>query len=115
VQVRHAQDDAAFDAYRRAVGRTKPDVEDVCAEIETGADYGLGSAQLAQARGSCSHGKTYQVLQFVFLGTALVSGGVGAFLLLGSGPDQAPTQKPGLALSPAIGKGSLGLHAAWRF
>lgn len=117
VQIQDAQDAAGFDAYRRAVGNMRPGVEDVCSEVDSGQDYGLQPSQVDEARASCNRGKTYQLLQFVFLGSALISGGLGAFLLLGDSesPGRERQPSPSLALQPSFSRTGAGVEAQLRF
>jgi len=118
VQIQQAQQAPGFEAYRRAVGSMRPDVEDVCANVDSDNSYGLLASQVEEARISCNRGKTYQLLQFVFLGSALISGGLGAFLILGDTSERDSDHerdKPALTLQPSFGRGSAALQAKLRF
>ncbi|HKP59787.1 MAG TPA: hypothetical protein VJV78_23850, partial [Polyangiales bacterium] len=68
--------------YRRAVGKMDPNVEDACDEASENHAHGLGSDAFADVKDQCSTGRTFEVLQYVFLGAAAVSGGLGAYFLL---------------------------------
>lgn len=119
LQIERAQNDAGFEAYRRAVGSMQPQVEDVCAEAARGVRYDLSASELASAQSSCGRGNTFEVLQFVFLGSALLSGGLGAYLLLSEGSEHptSPRSRAGAAwsLQPSLGRRGAGLRAKWRW
>jgi hypothetical protein len=115
-QVAGAEGDAAFDDYRRAVGQMNPGAADVCEEAEAGKTYGLDDARFTTVKDQCSTGQTYDVLQYVFLGTTVIAGGLSAWLLLGDDDDeQASRDSRAVALRPIIGKKSAGLSARVRF
>jgi hypothetical protein len=119
VQIQNAQDDDGFNAYRRAVGRMQPDVQDVCAEVDSGERYDVSDANFERSVISCNRGKTYQLLQFVFLGSALVTGGLGAYFLLDDSAERARAQQKSrlqaLTLQPRFGRSSAELNATLRF
>ena len=103
-----ARNNVNFREYREAVGRadSSETVDDVCAEADAGKAYGLG-ARLENVRGACKRGETFEILQWVFLGSALVSAGLGIYVLLdgeGGEPDAARA-----SVSPVLGKGDAGL------
>jgi hypothetical protein len=82
-QIEQAADDPNLLTYKMAVGQEDPQIEDVCAEADADARYGGLSAQtLADVREACARGETFGVLQYVFLGAALVSAGTGVYFLL---------------------------------
>lgn len=118
VEIDRAQGDQSFDRYRRAVGTMNPKADDVCAEADAGKHYGLDDKSLTAVRDKCSLGKTYEVLQYIFMGTALASGAVSAYLLL-SGDDSAEraqlTGTKSLALHPVFSRRSLGMTARMHF
>jgi hypothetical protein len=65
-----------------------PEVNDVCKAADIGLTYepqGFDGADVPAVRDLCSTGDTVEVLQYVFLGTAIVSGGLGVYLLLSAG------------------------------
>jgi len=117
VQIQNAQEDSGFNNYRRAVGRMAPDVQDVCSEVDAGKRYGVSGSDFERSAISCNRGQTYQLLQFVFLGSALITGGLGAYLLLGDRPERArPEQRAqALQLQPRFSRSSAELSAQWRF
>jgi hypothetical protein len=70
---------------------------------------------VSAASDACDRGNTFERLQFVFLGAALISAGVGTYFLLDNEhPDRASANAygPRLAISPAVGRHSaqLNLH-----
>jgi hypothetical protein len=118
VQIDRAEGNAAFDGYRRAVGKMDPTVKDVCAEADAGKRYMVDEKSFGIVQDKCSSGSTFEVLQYVFIGTALVSGGVSAYLLLGdddSNKDTARASRGTLAVRPMVSRKSAGLSARMRF
>jgi hypothetical protein len=120
VQIQNAQEDVGFNNYRRAVGRLAPEVQDVCAEVDSGKRYGVSGNDFERSAISCNRGQTYQLLQFVFLGSALITGGFGAYLLIGERSEQARTDRPDhrartLQVQPRFSRSSAELSAQWRF
>jgi hypothetical protein len=115
VQIQNAQDDAGFNNYRRAVGRMQPEVQDVCAEVERGNTYDVKVADFERSMISCNRGQTYQFLQFVFLGSALITGGLGAYLLLDNSTERPQNRQRALQLEPRFSRTSAELSAQWRF
>jgi hypothetical protein len=102
-----ARDNATFREYREAVGRANngDSVDDVCAEADAGEAYGLGQ-RLENVRGACSRGVTFEILQWVFIGTALVSAGIGTYVLL---DDDGEPDSARASLVPVVGKDDAGL------
>jgi hypothetical protein len=118
VQIDRAEGNEAFDGYRKAVGTQNPSAKDVCEEADAGRRYGVSDKSFSSVRDQCSAGQTYEVLQFVFLGTALAAGGVSAYLFLSddSGSEHASRAKAKLlAVRPTVGLRSAGLSARLRF
>jgi len=117
VQIQNAQDDAGFNNYRRAVGRMAPEVQDVCSEVDAGKSYSVSGSDFERSIISCNRGQTYQLLQFVFLGSALITGGLGAYLLLGDRPERARAEPRARALQlhPRFSRSSAELSAQWQF
>ena len=103
-----ARNDADFRAYREAVGRASngKDVDDVCAEADAGEAYGLG-ARLKDVRSACGRGVTFEILQWVFIGTGVVSAGLGVYFLL---DDDGEPDAASASLLPVIGKDHAGLQ-----
>jgi hypothetical protein len=112
--------DATYKKYRDVVNQ---DIPDICVEAQRGNKFGDGittgvtPAQLKDVQGMCRTGGTFEVLQWVFLGTAIVSGGVGAYVLVTDKPSERSIarRQPRFALSPRVGRGSFGLSTTLRF
>jgi hypothetical protein len=120
VQVDRAANNGAFQDYRVAVGMKNANVKDVCDEARADKAYGQSADSLRQVKSSCSSGSTFEVLQYVFIGSALVTGGLATFLLFGGGggdtKDKASaTGLRTLTLHPSIGRGGASLNARVRF
>ncbi|HEY2736516.1 MAG TPA: hypothetical protein VGI70_21095 [Polyangiales bacterium] len=117
IEVDEAEHDSNFRRYRFAVGDNAPNDKDVCTEADAGHSYGLDAASFRQAKSSCRLGKTFEVLQFVFLGAAIVTGSVGAVLLAtddsGERPDVA--LRSGWKVRPNLGVHSAGVDARLSF
>ena len=115
-QIDAATNNDAYDLYRRRVGDEDPTATDVCARADAGLRYNVDEKTFEEVLDQCSRGKTFEVLQYVFLGTAVVSGGVGAyFLLRDEGSGQAERAGARFALRPSVGPGGAGVRAALRF
>jgi hypothetical protein len=80
MQIDKAQNDPGLAKYRKAVPYEL--VKDACDEAKHGNTYGVTTDVLDDARSACRQGRTFEVLQYVFLGTAIASAGVGAYFLL---------------------------------
>lgn len=65
----------------------------------------------------CDAADTWEVLQYVFLGTAVAAGGTGIVLLLtsGNGSERADSAEPSFALTPHFGPDQNSLTATLRF
>jgi hypothetical protein len=93
---------------------------DAC-DVADNGDMGLlNGSQFKEFRNQCRSARTFQVLQFVFLGVAVVAAGAGAFVLIsqsGSSSDeqQAKQRAPRLALTPQFDSRSLAVQATLRF
>jgi hypothetical protein len=110
-QIASAGDDKNFVAYRSAVYAQKPSVSDVCDEAQARRSYGVDANTLANTRNACSTGKTFERLQYVFIGATLVSAGVGTYFLLDDdGPEHAKKDGPHLAFRPTLGRYGAGLN-----
>jgi hypothetical protein len=119
VEIDRAQSNDAFDRYRRSVGQLRPSAKDVCDEAAGGQNYGLDSGSFQRVKSSCDTGRTFEVLQFVFIGSAVLSSGLSAYLLLG-GPDQNQREHGflgvrNLSLHPSVQRRGLALGARLRF
>jgi hypothetical protein len=101
IQIDQANEDPDLRAYRMAVPAT---VDDACAELDDGSAYGLNAGMLDNAKSACSKGETFDVLQYVFLATAVVSGGIGVYFLLDdeAGPTRSAARPRRFALSSQL-------------
>jgi hypothetical protein len=75
----------------------------------------VDEATFTEVRDHCSAGKTYEVLQYVFLGTAVVTGGIGAYILLTSDASESASRPGRLALRPRVGASGAALTASLTF
>jgi hypothetical protein len=106
-----------------ASGMSDQVVSDVCKAADAGFKYDLTASDLKGVQSKCHTAATFEVLQWVFLGTAIVSGGVGAYLVMSSNASEpAPREPearrkplPRFALQPAFGPREARLTAALRF
>lgn len=115
VRIGSATDNAAFELYRRQAGALDPMVSDVCASADAGQRFGVDEATFVEVRDQCSAGETFEVLQYVFLGAAVVSGGVGAYILLTDDASASASTPSRLALRPMVGTRSASLTASLAF
>jgi hypothetical protein len=125
--------DEHFKDYRARVG-ANPGASDVCDEAEKGLPYASVDnpeyAHFSDVQSMCSTGQTLEVLQWVFLGTALAAGGVGTYFLIvhlnekkdQSAADEAPLDEPEsaelaafLKVQPRVGLHSASLTATLNF
>ena len=73
---RNAQYQSYKDAYKYRMG-------DACdAALANDNPGNLSPAQLADFQSRCRSGRTFQTLQWVFLGAAVVTSGLGAYVLI---------------------------------
>jgi hypothetical protein len=119
--------DALYEDYRDAVARGndkvrasgRPDevVTDVCDAADAGSRYDFSEANYQKVADLCSKGATFEVLQWVFLGTAVAAGGTGAYLILSASDDESeePSEAARLRITPSIGPGHAALSATLRF
>ena len=114
VEIDQSVHDPSFEKYRLAVGQNDVRATDVCDEASTGKRYGLSDANFREVRSACNTGQTFEVLQYVFLGTAVVTGGLATFLLLG-GSDDAEDKPQAITLVPSVGLRQVALHASLHF
>ena len=116
VQLERAQANDSLAAYRRSTGNLNANLRDVCDDAKSGQSHGLDSAAFARVKSSCSTGKTFEVLQLVFLGGAVISGGLSAFLLFGGESERPNKNAAGrVALHPGVSKRGASLHARLKF
>ncbi len=92
-----------------------PSVSDVCLEAEAGnlAKTQPSAAGLeSKARSLCDEADTLEVLQYVFLGSAIAFGGLGTYLLV-----TAPKRRPSttVSLRPSYRRGQAMLRASVQF
>lgn len=93
---------------------------DACDAADGGNRGNLNTSQFSDFKSQCRTARTFQVLQYVFLGVAVVAAGAGTFVLIsdsGTGGADQPAQlkSPRLALAPQVDARSLGLHATLKF
>jgi hypothetical protein len=110
VQIDGAESNENLIRYRHAVGQMDPGVEDVCDEAGENRRYGLDSGSFEEVQESCVTGHTFEVLQFVFLGAAAVSGGLSAYFLLSD--DGSQEHRPQSVLEKLPVQPVIRLHAA---
>lgn len=116
-EVNRAEKNRNFERYRLAVGARTTNVSDVCDEASAGRRYGLDAAAFREAKSACSRGTTFEILQFVFIGSAVVSGGLAAYFL-STGGDSKERAKVGngtWSLHPSIARKGFGLGAKLKF
>jgi hypothetical protein len=110
-QISAASDDKDFRAYRSAVWNQKPSVADVCDEADAKRSYGVNANTLANTRNACSTGKTFERLQYVFIGATLVAAGVGTYFLLDDdGAEHAEKDGPRFAFRPSFARDGAGVN-----
>lgn len=114
--------DETFQRYKNAYQFRR---QDACTAALSGDNAGdkLDPSQLSDFQGRCRAGRTFQVLQWVFLGVAVVAAGAGTYVLIsdGGGSDrnddlQARHKRaPRFELEPLVDTRSLALQATLRF
>lgn len=110
--------DKTYQDYRDRYGNR---TLDACDAALAGDNAGgtLDASALADFQSRCRTGRTFQTLQWVFLGAAVVTSGIGAFVLISesgkSDKAQARLKAPRLAIDPLIDRRSLALQATLRF
>lgn len=118
IEVGRAERNRDFERYRLAVGARTSNVSDVCDEASAGRRYGLDEASFREVKSACSRGTTFEILQFVFIGSAVVSGGLAAYFLTSSG--RAAKERPAFgndhwSLHPTIARKGFGFGARMKF
>jgi hypothetical protein len=124
--IQEIDDDPLKRQYSDAVARgnmraaqTQPQdvVNDVCVAAKRGNPYELGADAAHDVADKCATADTMEVLQWVFLGTAVAAGGTGLVLVLTAddGPDERAAREPALSLRPHVARDGAGLSAALRF
>jgi hypothetical protein len=117
VEVDRAGSNSSFLEYRTLVGKANDKVKDVCDEANANKTYGLTPERLREVKSSCGTGSTFEILQYVFIGSALVTGGLATFFLFGGDDSRsAAKNQPGkLTLHPAVRGGGATLTARFYF
>lgn len=120
VEIDQAEHNGNFANYRIAVGQTNATAQDVCSEANGNRDYGLTADALRDVKRVCSTGARFEILQYVFLGAAVLTGGLGAFLLLGNSSGEHTTATALSApsrftLQPSFTRKDMSLNATLRF
>lgn len=116
VEIDRAQSNENFDRYRKAVGKADPMVKDVCDEAASDRKHGLDPRSFSEVKDECSAGRTFEVLQFVFLGAAAVSGGLSAYLLLSEDGERKPSALlDAMPFHPVVRRNAAELRAKFRF
>jgi hypothetical protein len=112
-QIKAAQDDVA--PYRTAVFNANRRDADVCPLAEDDMRFGLSERQLAATRSACGRGQTFEVLQYVFIGAAVVSAGLGAYFLIDDdgGDRAAKGNRLALRAQAGPGRGLVSLRLAY--
>jgi len=115
-QVNSAQHNSSYESYRMAVGQMNASVKDVCSEADAGKRYGLSQDGFRDVKRSCSSGQTFEVLQYVFIGSAILTGGLATYLLVGGKSDTPPPSDAArLSFHPSVGRGGASLTARLQF
>ncbi len=117
------ENDARFTDYRIRVGYKDPTVQDVCVEADQGASYTSPDDTTAindfdDVQSMCNRADVLEVLQWVFLGSAVVAGGVGAYILItdsGSESERAGSVPSEFVLQPRISPKASTVTATLRF
>lgn len=116
VEIDRSENNQSYDRYRRTIGSTDPKVEDVCDEAAADHSHGLDASSFSEVKSECTTGRTYEVLQFVFLGAAAISGGLSAYFLLSEdGTPERKTALQALPVQPIIRGNSAELRARFAF
>jgi len=121
VIIQGIDDDETFLEYKDAVASGTmtgaSNVPDVCVEALKGGSFGLSPTDLGEVQNMCNTADVFEVLQWVFLGTAVVAGGLGTYFVLTSGDSDAgaAAPKPALAVTPTLSPDSAHVTATLRF
>lgn len=94
-------------------------VTDVCQHADDGNLVNprtINADELIEVQNMCATGATFEILQWVFLSTAIIAGGLGTYLLIADpGGSTAAGGQPLLAIQPSLGKDHGGVTATLRF
>jgi hypothetical protein len=109
------------DTYQGYVQKYQNRTLDACDAALSGDNAGgsLSAHDLSDFQSRCRAGRTFQTLQWVFLGVAVVSAGIGTYVLVtdddGKRDQQARRKTPRLAFEPMFDRRSLAVQATLRF
>lgn len=108
-----------FVEYKSAFPETTDDVCDLADAGDT-AGGAVTASELAEVQRLCSRGRTFNMLQWVFLGAGVLTASVGTFILVsesGSSDEraQAKPKRPLLTLTPQFDHRSLAIQTKLRF
>jgi hypothetical protein len=116
VEIDQASSNEEFENYRKRVGEENPTTEDVCTLADDNYVPSGFDGKLSEVKDQCSVGATFEVLQYVFLGTAVVTGGIGAYVLIsGDDDDGTARSSSSLAVRPRVGREGASVTATLRF
>jgi hypothetical protein len=118
--------DPTFQEYREIVGKRKPDATDVCEEINRyiyAASETSGTpeerAKQQDVQDMCYRADVLEVLQYVFIGTAVLTAGFGTYILIAGGDSSSTEAKhddaSSVVLRPTVGKRSAFISATLSF
>ncbi|WP_437926622.1 hypothetical protein WMF37_47785 [Sorangium sp. So ce291] len=113
VQVASIQADAKYEAYR---GLFDTGVKDVCAPAQRESVLGkVGNDGRTADAGIelCERADTFMTLQYVFYPLAVISAGLGAYLLVTS--DSRTGERTGWTVQPSVGLGAGSLDVTYRW
>lgn len=107
LKVNGINNDEGYANYRKGFKST----DDVCDKADQGVvSPAPGAASPADVSSKCSTGKSFQTLQYVFLGLGAVTAGAGAYLLMSSKKEAAR-----VVVVPSVAKQHTGVDVAVRF
>ncbi len=124
VAISSAESEPVYEEYRTRIYEanerlgTGHQIEDVCVPAKKGLPYGLSGEEVNEVADLCYRADTFEVLQWVFLGTGVVTGGLGVYLLLvheDPSDARASAGRAPLSLSPSVSPDSAKLSATLRF
>jgi hypothetical protein len=107
----------AFVEYKSAFPESADDVCDLADNGDT-AGGTVSASELAEVQSLCSRGRTFNMLQWVFLGAGVLTASVGTFILVSEsgGEEHAQAKKrPTLTLTPQFDHRSFALQTKLRF
>jgi D-Tyr-tRNAtyr deacylase len=112
--------DRTFVTYKNSFPETADDVCDL-ADSNNTSGGAVSAAQLSEVKNLCSRGRTFNLLQWVFLGAGVLSASVGTFILVsesgGTEEELAKAKKSRrqFTLTPEFGRGSFAVQTKLRF